>query len=56
MAEDLSAEDRIALIRQNLQEVLKLDIIEDVIKNQNRALSIYWGNLSLPTSEFLQLN
>ena len=43
MAEDLSADERIAIIRQNLQEVLKPDIIEDVIKRQNRPLSIYWG-------------
>ena len=45
MAEDLSADERIAIIRQNLQEVLKPDIIEDIIKNQNRPLSIYWGRL-----------
>ncbi|KAL8797706.1 MAG: hypothetical protein Q9195_000058 [Heterodermia aff. obscurata] len=43
MAEDLSPDERIAIIRQNLQEVLKPDIIEDVIKRQNRPLSIYWG-------------
>lgn len=43
MAEDLSADERIALIRENLQEVLKLDIVEDVIKNQNRPLCVYWG-------------
>lgn len=56
MAEDLCAEDRIALIRENLQEVLKLDIIEDIIKNQHRPLSIYWGKLSSPISGFLRLN
>ena len=44
MAEDLSTDDRIALIRENLQEVLKLEIVEDVINNQKRPLSIYWGN------------
>ena len=44
MAEDFSADEKISLIRENLQEVLKLDIIEDVIKKQNRPLSIYWGN------------
>ena len=47
MAEDLSADERIAIIRQNLYEVLKPDIIEDVIKRQNRPLCIYWGGLDI---------
>ncbi len=38
-----SAAERIALIHENLQEVLKPEIIEDVIKRQNRPLVIYWG-------------
>ncbi|KAL8831539.1 MAG: hypothetical protein Q9191_000817 [Dirinaria sp. TL-2023a] len=40
---DLSADEKIALIHENLQEVLKPEIIEDVIKNQKRPLVIYWG-------------
>lgn len=43
MAETLSADERIALINQNLQEVLKPEIIENVIKKENRPLVIYWG-------------
>ena len=44
MAEALSADEKIALINENLQEVLKPEIIEDVIKKQNRPLVVYWGN------------
>ncbi|MCJ1253548.1 hypothetical protein MMC24_001360 [Lignoscripta atroalba] len=43
MAEALSAQEKIALIHENLQEVLKPEIIEDVIVRQNRPLVIYWG-------------
>ena len=43
MAESLTADEKIALIHENLQEVLKPEIIEDVIKRQNRPLAIYWG-------------
>lgn len=45
MAETMSAEEKIALITENLQEVLKPDIIEDVILRQKRPLIIYWGIL-----------
>lgn len=44
MADTLSTEQKIALIHENLQEVLKPEIIEDVIKKQDRPLVIYWGN------------
>ncbi|KAI9823569.1 MAG: hypothetical protein M1832_002350 [Thelocarpon impressellum] len=43
MAESMSAQERIALINENLQEVLKPDIIEDVIVRQGRPLVVYWG-------------
>ena len=43
MAGELTAHEKIALIKQGLQEVLKGDIIEDVIIRQNRPLKIYWG-------------
>ncbi|KAI9701821.1 MAG: hypothetical protein M1836_001165 [Candelina mexicana] len=43
MADSLSAQEKIALINENLQEVLKPEIIEDVIIKQNRPLKIYWG-------------
>lgn len=44
MAYTLSADQKIALIHENLQEVLKPEIIEDVIRKQDRPLVIYWGN------------
>ncbi|PGH13019.1 tyrosine-tRNA ligase [Polytolypa hystricis UAMH7299] len=40
---ELTPQEKIALINQNLQEVLKPEIIEDVIVRQNRPLVIYWG-------------
>lgn len=43
MAETLSADEKIALIKEQLQEVLKPEIIEDVIKKQDRPLVVYWG-------------
>lgn len=39
----MTPDERIALITKNLGEVLNLEIIEDVIKNQNRPLVVYWG-------------
>lgn len=46
MADDLTPEEKVSLICSNLQEVLKKEIIEDVIVKQNRPLVIYWGTLS----------
>lgn len=46
---DASADERIALIGLNLQEILKPDIIEDVMKKQNRPLAVYWG-MNVPRS------
>ncbi|KAI9810353.1 MAG: hypothetical protein M1827_006320 [Pycnora praestabilis] len=43
MAESLSAQEKIALIKKNLQEVLKPELIEDVIVKQKRPLKVYWG-------------
>ncbi len=43
MADTMSAEDKLALIKVNLYEVLKEDLIEDVVVRQNRPLKIYWG-------------
>lgn len=50
MAEELSPQEKIALITENLQEVLKPEIIEDVILKQNRPLRIYWGKSRLNSS------
>jgi hypothetical protein len=44
---DLNPQQRIALIKENLQEVLRLDIIENVIVKEGRPLCIYWGNARL---------
>ena len=44
MAQSMSADEKIALIKANLQEVLKPEIIEDVINKQDRPLAIYWGS------------
>ncbi|KAL9600751.1 MAG: hypothetical protein Q9219_002992 [cf. Caloplaca sp. 3 TL-2023] len=43
MADTMNAQEKIALIRENLQEVLRGDIIEDVLVKQNRSLKVYWG-------------
>ena len=43
MGESLSADEKIGLLYENLQEVLKPEIIDDVIRRQNRPLIIYWG-------------
>lgn len=40
---DLEPQQKIALIKEQLHEVLREDIIEDVIIKQNRPLKIYWG-------------
>jgi tyrosyl-tRNA synthetase len=40
---NLSPQEKIALINQNLQEVLKPEIVEDVVVRQNRPLVVYWG-------------
>ena len=43
MAQELSPEQRLALIQTNLSEVLKPELIEDIVLNQKRPLKIYWG-------------
>ena len=42
---DLDSQQKIALINENLQEVLRPDIIENVIVTEGRPLAIYWGNV-----------
>lgn len=44
MADSMSAQDKLALIYENLQERLKEEIIENVIIKEKRPLKIYWGN------------
>ena len=43
MALNLSPQEKLSLIKENLQEVLKPEILEDVIIKQNRPLVIYLG-------------
>ncbi|KAL9100783.1 MAG: hypothetical protein Q9163_003879 [Psora crenata] len=43
MAEDMDPQQKLSLIHENLQEVLKPEIIEDIVLRQNRALKVYWG-------------
>lgn len=40
---ELSPEEKLALVKDQLQEVLREDILEDVMIKQNRPLVIYWG-------------
>ncbi|KAI9781896.1 MAG: hypothetical protein M1816_002160 [Peltula sp. TS41687] len=39
----MDAQQKLSLVKQNLQEVLKPEILEDVIVKQGRPLKIYWG-------------
>lgn len=39
----MDAQQKLSLIKENLQEVLKPEILEDVIEKQGRPLRIYWG-------------
>ena len=39
----MNAKERIELITSGLQEVLKGNILEDVIEKEGRSLKIYWG-------------
>ena len=43
MAEQLSREERLKLIYLNLPEVLKPEIIENIVLKEDRPLKIYWG-------------
>lgn len=43
---ELTAAEKIELITRGLQEVLKKNIIEDVIVKENRPLKVYWGSSS----------
>lgn len=43
MATELDPQAKLVLIKENLQEVLKPEILEDVIIRQARPLKIYWG-------------
>lgn len=40
---ELSPEQKLALIKSNLQEVLHEEILEDIVLKQKRSLALYWG-------------
>lgn len=40
---ELTPEEKYALIKENLDEVMKPEIIEDIVLKQKRPLVIYWG-------------
>lgn len=46
----LSAEEKYQLIIRGLQEVLKPEIIHDVLTKDERPLVIYWGMNLIPQS------
>jgi tyrosyl-tRNA synthetase len=50
-----SAQEKIALITQGLQEVLKESIISDIIEKQGRPLKIYWGKSQTTTNDKMAL-
>jgi hypothetical protein len=43
---ELTPQEKMALITSQLQEVLRSDILEQVVVKENRPLKIYWGRLS----------
>ncbi|KAL9129633.1 MAG: hypothetical protein Q9217_001951 [Psora testacea] len=43
MAEEITPRQKLALIHENLHEILKPEIIEDIVLRQNRPLKVYWG-------------
>jgi hypothetical protein len=47
---ELTPQEKMALITSQLQEVLRSDILEQVVVKENRPLKIYWGRLSLSMS------
>ena len=43
MDKDLTPDEKLALVKSQLQEVLREEILEDVILKEKRPLVIYWG-------------
>lgn len=43
MDKELTPDEKLALVKSQLQEVLREEILEDVILSQKRPLVIYWG-------------
>lgn len=47
-SDSLTADEKFKLITRGLQEVLKPEIIHDVLTKNERPLVIYWGRFSPP--------
>lgn len=43
MAETMTPQERLEIIRSNLQEVNTPEMLEDIVIKQGRAPVIYWG-------------
>jgi len=43
MGSQLSPEERVALIKKNLQEILQPELIDEIVIKQQRELVMYWG-------------
>lgn len=48
-SDSLTADEKFQLITRGLQEVLKPEIIHDVLTKEERPLVIYWGKFSIPS-------
>jgi tyrosyl-tRNA synthetase len=46
--DSLTAEEKYELITRGLQEVLKPEIVRDVLTEEKRPLVIYWGKSPIP--------
>jgi tyrosyl-tRNA synthetase len=46
--DSLTAEEKYELITRGLQEVLKPEIVRDVLTEEKRPLVIYWGRSPIP--------
>lgn len=53
MADDLTPQQKLDLIKENLSEIMHLDIVEDIVLKQKRPMTIYWGVFALVTSDSL---
>jgi tyrosyl-tRNA synthetase len=45
MASELSPEQKLALIKEQLAEIMNLPIIENIVLKEQRPLIVYWGAL-----------
>lgn len=53
---EMTAAEKVELITRGLQEVLRKNIIEDIIVKENRPVKIYWGLPPPPSPSSKELN